>query len=134
MIELTNELKARFFAQYWGQEVLRFTHPNLLDDIWRVNELEDDLAGRYGYLELKPLSSITDEDAAEVARLMGRFGLYVYLINQGRGFINSAGIPFRLPIKVYQYLQSKGYALPFMDISVTTFIEAGWVKLKGGDL
>jgi len=35
-----------------------------------------------------------------------------------------------LPTHCYQYLQSKGYALPYMGLSVEQLIEYGWIKLK----
>lgn len=33
-------------------------------------------------------------------------------------------------LQVYGYLRSKGYALPWMGISIKTMVEYGWVKLK----
>lgn len=35
-------------------------------------------------------------------------------------------------LEAYQYLQSKGYALPFMGYTVEELIEAGWIKLIQG--
>lgn len=74
--------KAKFFAQYWGQHILRFS----LVDVNSPNSKPTDVVlptwvsyKEYnywsvlnGYLELKPLSSITDEDAIEVATIYNK--------------------------------------------------------------
>lgn len=62
-LENTLANKAKFFALYWGQLILfsdgvRF--PNILKFGIETNE----------YLELTPLSQITDEDAIEVAKIV----------------------------------------------------------------
>lgn len=65
-MENNNENKAKFFAQYWGQKILVTTkQPELR---W-INNHCNKLSER-DCLELKPLSSITDEDAIEVARIV----------------------------------------------------------------
>ena len=33
-------------------------------------------------------------------------------------------------LHVFDYLRSKGYALPWMDLLVEDLVEYGWVKLK----
>lgn len=63
------ENKARFLAQYWGQEVLadvnnngdKVLYPIVVSNMYRIEE---------SHLELTPLSEITDEDAIEVARIV----------------------------------------------------------------
>lgn len=71
-MENTIENKARFFAQYWGQEIFRYVD--------KLNKLESDVLRNIGhdynklntsgFLELKNLSDITDEDAIEVAKII----------------------------------------------------------------
>lgn len=57
------ENKAKFFAQYWGQEVFiepNYDNSNKLKVIYDVH-IDD-------YVLLKPLSSITDEHAVAIAK------------------------------------------------------------------
>ena len=56
--ENTLENKAKFFAQYWGQYVLYFTS----DFLRKIDNLTLDSVENDDYLELKPLSQISDED------------------------------------------------------------------------
>lgn len=69
----TPELKAKFFAQYWGQHcVCNDEH----EYAWRANITLDAAISIYSgdlsewYAKLKPLSAITDEDAIEVAKIL----------------------------------------------------------------
>ena len=65
--KLTPELKAKFFAQYWGQKVFKY---EMLDKLRsKFLSLDDDHLSDDDYLILKPLSSISDEDAIEVAKI-----------------------------------------------------------------
>ena len=136
----TLENKAKFFAQYWGQE----SH---FDECYKGNEnfkkpFLVDPENTYGCLELTPLSQISDEDAIEVAKMLfrdteikGINSAYYALIfswrasNKGRWFRRSLYWN-NLNIKQTDYLRSKGYALPWMGISVEALVEWGWVKLK----
>lgn len=71
-MENTIENKAKFFAQYFGQEVIG--HP--LNDKASVSVRGTYITKTYikkTCLFLKPLSSITDEDAIEVLRLLGEY-------------------------------------------------------------
>ena len=63
----TLENKAKFFAQYWGQEVL--FHNNLNQNLIIHGYNLFNLPLEEYFLELKPLSSISDDDAIEVAKL-----------------------------------------------------------------
>lgn len=105
-IENTPENKAKFFALYWGQKIVAVR----IDDgddrgYYEVGNnwycgLED------SYLELTPLSQITDEDVVSVYNLTGVDEVHV------------------------DYLRSKGYALPWMGLSVEDLVSYGWVKVK----
>jgi hypothetical protein len=66
-MENTIENKAKFFAHYWLQEVL-------IDNIGKKRYVAIQVAAGWcgmnkSYLELKHLSSITDEDALELAKI-----------------------------------------------------------------
>ena len=142
----TLENKEKFFALYWGQDILKIplivgspqrfltsvviSHSEWID---RVN---------VGHLELKPLSQITDEDAIEVADILkvksdeqikiilgekhNRIDAVKRIINSENG----TGVSTKRFIEAIDFLRSKGYALPWMGISVEEQIEFGWVKLK----
>lgn len=66
ILENTLENKAKFFALYWGQRVMLEEMSSNLYYCKPSKESDFNL----NYLELKPLSSISDEDAIEVAKIM----------------------------------------------------------------
>lgn len=103
-MENTKENKAKFFAQYYGQEVLKNR-----TSIYRLNHSWNWQHNSF-YLILKPLSSITDEHKDKSISL-GETHLRNF--NQ----------------KQVDYLRSKGYALPFHDLSVDDLINYNWIKL-----
>lgn len=163
----TLENKAKFFAQYWGQKVFEYkksSHPQpvtIRSNTILYSKEES------SHLVLKPLSSITDEDAIEVIKLCEgyvsedlefriRYGesfaspkiwKQAFYIHDGGGkeertvtvanFSNTRnGVDicngneyWRCHIKALDYLRSKGYALPYMGLSVEKQIEYGWIKL-----
>lgn len=157
--EINKETKAKFFALYWGNNVV-CSHPENFEKC---------------YLNLKPLSQINDEDAIEVAKISLRknqdwipfeiikwdwcwrvivnrepsitnpsVNLEMIIkidfdVNENEIFfewdhIHSKGIGVEqrhLPnaIYVYDFLRSRGYVLPWMGLSVDEMVEAGWIKL-----
>lgn len=129
-MENTIENKAKFLAQYFGQNTFYcglFTRVYGLD-IFRP----ESISGIYA--ELKSLSSITDEDAIEVSRVWGSemeskiigYSIVIRITDIEKGGIQTE---FRNTIGVIDYLRSRGYALPFMGTSVEKLIEYGWIKL-----
>lgn len=63
-METNQENKSKFFAQYWGQKIFkrrRYSGGHILQQVF--------LSSTYGFLELKPLSSISDEDAIEACKV-----------------------------------------------------------------
>ena len=129
-IQNTLENKAKFFALYLGQKVL-FSEDEYLMIVglhsatWRYD------IKNYKLL-LKPLSQTTDEDAIKVFDLVLRPN-HDYIkrlekadfIKQGRSFVNSLNteqscymLSTNLVSKGIDFLRSKGYALPYMGISV----------------
>lgn len=135
--ELTIENKHKFFAQYYGQEVVfhRNSRPKFITFESLINSV-DTIDGYSIYL--KPLSSITDEDLNILIELQGwgkdnirninvNFDQYpelsVSLESEKRNnyeVLNSTSIDF---------LRSKGYAILWMGISVEDMLNAGWIKL-----
>jgi len=126
IMEITNEIKAKVFAQYLGQYVI-------CDSEYHGKK---ELNGRslFGLppckIILKPLSAITDEDAIEVAQLiMGGFEA----LKNGKAFIKqidkreSMVLHFH-PLntfQAFQFLQSKGYDLPNYLLGGKTLNEVG---------
>lgn len=135
-LEINNENKAKFFALYWGQEILN----DGIEIGGNVGDCEEEM-----FLLLKPLSSISDEDAIETAKLdssinwnYGTFGVWKNtfgstVVSNGKGLIQKYGqtiidISFLTPVQ-FDYLRLKGYALPWMGLSVEEMVDAGWIKL-----
>lgn len=125
--QLTTESKQRFFYQYFGQPVFKVDMLSKLQDKPYPEILDDD------YLKLKPLSSITDEDAIEVAIILG-WDTHTkdQQLHYGTEFINDGEDCCSLDCyaKIVDFLRSKDYALPWMGLSVESMIEAGWIKLS----
>lgn len=145
--ENTLENKAKFFAQYWWQEVFLLNNNKYRITKSRFNA---ETLKQECYLELKPLSQISDEDVIE-----GITYLYnitreelgeileikhydtfssITTIGIGCNFKTSRSIPHwggtkKIGSVEADYFRSKGYALHYMDLSVEELIEYGWIKL-----
>lgn len=133
---MTKEEKEQYFACHYGQKVMMGNNAGSavkVDRTWNWEHISF-------YLELAPLSSITDEDAVEVARVVHQAD-HFKTIKQGRRYVESVILsikqyhegyyyPYMKCISVIDYLRSKGYALPWRGYSVDQLIEQGWLKLK----
>lgn len=89
------------------------------------------------WLEVTPLSLITDEDAIEVQKMIGwefKEGDNITIkIKAVKEALTEASIfqsEFSPPISIIDFLRSKGYALPCMGYTVEELVEAGVFKLK----
>ena len=153
----TLENKAKFFSQYFSQHVLYFSS----DFLRKIDNLTLDSIENDDFLELKPLSQISDEDAIEVAKLVSPMlfegrgkngGHYIDKSEIGWYSVKHDGKTLMVDIDLdgyvfeydevdeykrpsrsligTDYLRSKGYALPYMDLSVEDLVNFGWVKLK----
>lgn len=68
-MENTIKNKAKFFAQYWGQKVLRYdVVDNEISEPTELNSLGS-WTVKNSFIELIPLEEITDEDIIEVAKM-----------------------------------------------------------------
>ena len=132
-IENTLENKEKFFAHYWGQ--------NVLSDISNLGNKEIypvDISNMYGidrsHLELKPLSQISDKDLEKCLSILGQ---QINLNDFRESFIEGLSnrdfyaqfYPVRA-IEIGDYLRSKSYALPYMNLSVEDLINYSWIKLS----
>lgn len=147
--ENTLENKRKFFAQYWGQKIL--LHVIDVDDILLLlnNEIDNDV--KNWLLYLTPLSQITDEDAIQGIMFtynktyedlgeileVKHYNTFssIKTTRAGENFKTSRSIHHwngdrKIGSKECDYFRSKGYALPWMDLSVEDLVEYGWVKLK----
>lgn len=119
-MENTLENKEKFFTQYWGQQVI--TDSNLMNAgvITYVNGVSVSL----DFVILKPLSLITEED---FMKIMWKQFPFQPSFKKGKIYHE------HLNVNQADYLRSKGYALPYMGLSVMELTEYGWVKLKGAE-
>lgn len=138
-MENTIQNRTKFFAQYWGQIICCVR----IEDAPDVKDIIVDLSDwkvryKHSYLELKPLSSISDEDAIDFLHKLEDKEFCDRKtkrekIEWGKAFIESF-ITHRLSPQCYiisaDFLRSKGYALPWNGITVEQQIEFGWIKLK----
>ena len=133
--EINNTNKARFFALYWGQEIAKY--PEALSYLrWNIKDaLNDGVENRH--ILLNPLSLIADKHLLNCYHLHSAFTSYDYTIGftpfdvMINNWMDHGGYRDieRCPDTV-DYLRSKGYALPWMGLSVQEMIDAGWIKLK----
>lgn len=156
-MENNEKNKEKFYALYWDHRIQVFGKVKAPIDCTFINSHEPH------YIELKPLSSITNEDAIGLAEILGctktetvevtrdqsgnnkyslvgiKFLRYQYLLsfalnNQGSCmnlYYERYGSEFFncLPLEVWDFIRSKGYALPWLGLSVDKQIEYGWIKL-----
>ncbi len=141
-MEINKEIKARIFAQYYGVKVMYVGGVGLVE----VGNGGWNLKHPDFFLQLKPLSSISDEDAFECLKIKNKYSNSMPFVkiklkerhNYSIQFICSYhkfsdNVEFLnlydFTVPVYQYLQSKSYALPYMEYSVEDLIKAGIYKL-----
>lgn len=134
----TLENKAKFMALYWGQKVMRSSiNDKDFTDLLITTIIPETMKDNW-FLELTPLSKITDEDLKHLSKIdLVSSGEYddsvtdLDLIEFGQyEFLNSErDLKYLLPEAV-DFIRSKGYALPWMDLSVEDLVSYGWVKIK----
>jgi hypothetical protein len=133
------ENKAKFFALYWGQEVLNIPRTGQLWNVFGFEDEEGKSVTGESFLELKPLSAITDEDAVELAKIMGmqEETEYVFIgkILANNVFDNSDEMSettiYNMHCQAIDYLRLRGYAVQWYDLTVEEQVSRGWVKLVG---
>lgn len=128
------ENKAKFFALYWGQEILKAAS---VQGTFKVGKSFMGKIYADQYLILKPLSSISDEDLIQVSKYIGQdrgVGFEEIVKRNVFGYMYGRLMPsieIHKSILVIDFLRSRGYALPWMGLSVEEQVNRGWVKLKG---
>ena len=117
--EINNENKAKFLDLYVGQESDN-SSPTYSKISRSLNDMVSLGIGDYA-VKLKPLSSISDEDAEFI-------DLQSEDYNED-GWFDGEGIFYYWASFDVDYLRSKGYALPWMGLSVEEMVQADWIKL-----
>ena len=113
------DVKCRFFAQYWGTKTMYVGGVGLVE----VGKGGWNLKHPDFFLQLKPLSKITDEDAISMYR-----GLERNYESSNQFLEDYKSIGFLEQSEV-DFLRSKGYAVPYMEYSVDELVKIGWVQL-----
>ena len=125
----TLENKAKFFAQYFGQHVLYFSS----DFLRKIDNLTLDSIENDDYLELKHISQISDEDLEKCLNILGQqLDLESFRESFIEGLSNRDFYAQFYPVRAIEigdYLRSKGYALPYIDLSIEDLISYNWIKL-----
>lgn len=78
-------------------------------------------------LLLKDVKNISDEDALGVCKVYGDYSSH---LNLGK-YLAESVMKLSDPSSafIYQYLQARGYALPWMGLSIKDLIKAEWIKI-----
>lgn len=162
----TLENKEKFFAIYWGQFI---GISNERTEEYR-HVIDYSSIGFTDSIELKPLSSITDQDAIEVAKILcskmigendkarvakqsekgsnradkivyigsKEYTNYIVTVEELKVIANYngwAGIQDNYTLSyAIDFIRSKGYALPWLNLQVEKQIEYDWVKIKESEV
>lgn len=133
-LQNTKENKARFFNQYHSQIIQCYNDGDQKFGPFPIGN--ENVITKLDYLELTSLSNISDEDAIEVAKICGwpesheRFEERVYQFKIDFAYDSQNGFKRSHKAYVFDYLRSKGYALPWMNLSVEELLEYGWIRIK----
>jgi hypothetical protein len=126
-------VRSRFFAQYWGTKTLY---------VGGVGKVE---VGKGGwnlkhpdfFLQLKPLSQITNEDSEKLqytlVNVVGLDGLIrqnsIELVKEVISNYEQIDCLFMLPSSFSDRARELGYAIDWNNYKVSKQIELGWVQL-----
>ncbi len=128
-VEINLETKAKFFAQYWGQDILCSDMYGDGGTIYSATMRDSSIKNEW--LELKSLSDISDEDAIELGystcndQLNANYGM-----SPSGCFLDENGHMDEFLSSDVDFLRSRGYLVPWMGLSCEELIEAGWVIYK----
>ncbi len=126
-------VKSRFFAQYWGTKTLYVGGVGLVEigtGGWNLKHPDF-------FLQLKPLSKITNEDAEKLqftlVNVVGLDGLIKQnssdLVKEVVSNYEKVDCLFMLPSSFTDLARELGYAIDWNNHKVSKQIELGWVQL-----
>lgn len=142
--------KKLFTASYYGQNIMRYS--NWADDFeangfdgkfYRGCPAYPSAVCDTSFLEVKPLSSISDKDAHivcnilrvkqdnQIIKIMGHSRIQLLKNN----ITHNGGIGFFVNtsermLHAYDYLRSKDYAVVWRGVPVRTQLKFGWIRLR----
>jgi len=134
------DVKSTFFAQYFGQKILNpyslltYTNTGVLQTI---NSVQLSGIRDNDFLQLKPLSKISDEDAKKIQstllNIIGLDGLIrensIELVKEVISNYSKMDCLFMLPSSCVDKLRELGYAVDWNGLKVSQQIILGWTKL-----
>ena len=126
-------VKSRFFAQYWGTKTLYVGGEGKVE----VGNGGWNLKHPDFFLQLKPLSKITNEDAEKLqytlVNVVGLDGLIrqnsIELLKEVVSNYEQIDCLFMLPSSFSDLARELGYAIDWNNHKVSKQIELGWVQL-----
>lgn len=122
----TIENKQRFFDAYSGQKIFRYSWN---EELYTNRYLDQEKLHKYT-AELKLLSEISDENAIEVGKIINNVFINSDIELRDMGTWNVKNEEYLVNLQIADYLRSKGYLLPFMDLTIEQILEYGWAVLK----
>lgn len=132
-MEITNDIKAKVFAQYLGHRIWFSVGNYEVKFQWGF--IDNYVAEKSNYkLILKPLSALTNDDAIEAAGVIGgvshlskeaQTAQLIQLFSSPNFFVNQTNISGYKWFQCCQYLQSRGYDLPQYLLDGKTLQEVG---------
>ena len=145
-MENTDRIKALFFSQYWGQEILMYENSDG-DPFWSKQIYPVDghnITCKHLQAHLRTGDTLTDAEAIQVAWLIypaKSAPEYMHEASIGKGYVYNDVLKSELPLSavVHSYLLRIGVLVDFtyLDHSVTPqtltpakLIEMGWVKIR----
>lgn len=121
------DVKCRFFAQYLGQEILRWHQWIETTKDSKVDLSIPAIEKSGWFIKLKHLSKITDEDANKIPYKNSNDEIIGYYTAKSLNK-NIESIGFYTNEEI-DNLRKLGYAVPFMEYSVEDLVSLGWVRL-----
>ena len=129
--ENTPQNKEKFFALYINQKIMT-------DVIGNTVELKKSWNWKHEsfFLQLKPLSKISDEECLFLSKNIFRFTQLkveeniIKEIKRLLEFNGQTNISQSEWLKCFDYLRSKSFALPYKDLELQDLIDYGWIKLE----
>lgn len=145
-MENNSENKLKFFAQYFGQRVLK-RNLILSNRVYIIDWQEFfniSMSPENYHLELRSIESITDAECLMLYRLLIKsmtFGKYYQNLIENEKKIYSIRFRFlfakRESLTLQQieidFLRSKGFLVPFMNLTTDQILEFGWAKIKDNE-
>lgn len=122
-MKIDNITKERVFALYWNCLIDTSINGTPITSRWMAALEKDELDAS---IIVTPLSQITDEDARVIHQGHNASDFIRYFngdMDLAMKSLNTIG---------FDYLRSRGYALPYMNYSVDDLVSAGVFKLRAG--